>query len=98
MVQNSLKALQDAGYDTSPFKELIRADLPPGHRAMSLDGGAAVGSEAFASPAHLNSALEEELLHLEQKAAGQFAVSFGRGTMQGLEEAVDGTRKFPVPK
>jgi hypothetical protein len=97
IVQNGLKALKEAGYDISPLKELIRADLPPGYRAMSLDGGAALGNEALSSQAAVNSALEEELLHLQQKAAG-LAQSFGPGTTQPLEEAVDAARKFPVPK
>ena len=69
LIQDSLKALRHAGYDTSPLREISRADLPPGYRAMSLDGGAALGSEALSSQAALNSALEEELLHLQQKAA-----------------------------
>ena len=47
MVQNGLKTLQQAGYDTSPLQEIIRADMPPGYRAMSLDGGAATGAEAL---------------------------------------------------
>jgi RHS repeat-associated protein len=97
MVQKSLKALKDAGYDTSLLKEVIRADMPPGYRAMSLDNGAALGNEAFGSQAALNSAMEEELIHLQQRAVG-LGQSFGPGTAQSLEEAANAARKFPIPQ
>ena len=75
----------------------IRAKMPPGYNAMSLEGGAALGDGAFSSPAGLVSALEEELLHLQQKAAG-LAKEFSPGAAQILEEAVDELRKFPIPR
>ena len=96
MIQNTC-VLKGAGYDTSAFKELVRADMPPGYRAMSLEGGAALGQEAFTSQESLNSALEEELIHLQQKAAG-LGQPFGPGTAQSLEEAANAARKFPIPK
>ncbi len=70
MVQAALKALQGAGYDTSPLAELIRADMPIGYAGMSLDNGAALGQEAFSSQAMLNHTLEEELIHYQQSQAG----------------------------
>lgn len=96
MLKDSLKALEKAGYDVSAMRELIRAKMPPGYRGMSLDGGAALGGEAFSSQAMLNHVLEEELLHLQQKAAGQ-AQTFSPGTAQELEEAADAVRKFAAP-
>ncbi len=44
MVKQSLADLQAAGYDTSPLKELIRADMPPGYSGMSIEGGPSTGS------------------------------------------------------
>lgn len=61
-------ALQSVGYDTGPICVLVRADLPAGYRAMSLDDGAVLGDEAFSSQEMLNHVLEEELRHLQQKA------------------------------
>jgi hypothetical protein len=96
MIHTAVEALQQAGYDVSVFKELIRADLPPGRRGMSWPNGAVLGSEAFSSQAVLNHVLEEELIHLQQKQLGQADV-FGPGTARALEEAVDDDRKFPYP-
>jgi len=97
MIANSEKALQGAGYDTSLFRELVRADMPKGYRGMSLEEGAALGQEAFSAQEMLNHVLEEELIHLQQKAAG-LGEQFGPGTAQGLEEAADAARIFPEPK
>jgi hypothetical protein len=96
MIREAEAALQAAGYDTGPFQVLIRTDLPPGYRAMSLDDGAALGQEAFSSQAMLNHVLEEELLHLGQKAreAGR---AFGPDTARALEEEVHEARRFPLP-
>jgi len=63
---------------------------------MSLDGGAALGKEAFDSQDWLIHVLEEELLHLLQKARG-LAQEFARGTVLELELDVNDTRKFPPP-
>jgi len=82
------------------LRELIRADMPKGHRGMALSEGArgtALGEEAFSSQAMLNHVLEEELRHLQQKAAG-LRPSFQRGTAKELEEAADAARRFPLPK
>jgi hypothetical protein len=98
MIQQAEEALRRAGYDTSLMKEVIRADLPKGTRGMSMGSDAAVvGKEAFKSQAMLNHVLEEELRHLQQKAAG-LAQQFGPGTAQRLEEAAGAGRKFPEPK
>jgi RHS repeat-associated protein len=97
MIANAEKALQGAGYDASLFKELVRSEMPAGYRAMSLEGGATLGKEAFASQELLNHVLEEELIHLQQKAAG-LAQKFGPGTAAGLEGAANAARKFPAPK
>jgi hypothetical protein len=86
-----LDALSLAGYDTSLFEELIKVDnMPTGYRAMSLDGGAALGKEAFESQDWLVHVLEEELLHLMQKAQG-LAEEFSRGTALELELDVNDT-------
>ena len=45
----------------------------------------------------LDHVLEEELLHLRQKALGVASV-FGQGTGRALEEALNAIRKFPLPK
>ena len=97
MMRNAQKALGNAGYDVSRLEELIRADLPAGSRAMTVEGGAALGSEAFSSQSMLNHVLEEELRHLQQKAAG-LGAEFSPGTARALEEAVDAIREFPLPK
>lgn len=96
MIRFGFDILGLAGYDTALFQELIRVDLPQGYRAMSLDGGAALGKEAFVSQDWLIHVLEEELLHLLQKAQG-LANEFARGTALELEIDVNGTRKFPPP-
>ncbi|HEX4589248.1 MAG TPA: hypothetical protein VH120_04925, partial [Gemmataceae bacterium] len=75
---------------------LIRADLPAGYRAMTLDDGAALGPEALSSQAMVNHVLEEELLHLEQKAREPDR-AFGPGTAGALEDEVHDARKFPPP-
>jgi hypothetical protein len=92
------KALRDAGYDTSGMKAIIKSeDMPSGYRAMTLDDGAALGNEAFKSQATLNSALEEELIHQQQAAAG-LRRQMMRGSAEALENAADVQRKFPIPK
>jgi hypothetical protein len=96
MIKIGLDALNLAGYETSLFKELIKVDMPTGFRAMSLDGGAALGKEAFESQDWLVHVLEEELLHLMQKAQG-LAEEFSRGTALELESDVNESRKFPAP-
>ena len=96
MIYEALAALAEAGYDPGLFQELIRADMPPGYRGMSLDGGAALGAEAFASQAWLDHVLEEEYLHLLQKRRGEAEI-FGPGTALELELDVHDTRRFPSP-
>lgn len=96
MIQEAVDALQRAGYDTNLFRILIRADLPPGYRGMSWEDGAVLGKEAFSSQAMLNHVLEEEWLHLQQKAKGLGRV-FQPGTVQALEEALHENRRFPAP-
>jgi len=96
MIQESILALQSVGYDTSSIKVLIRADLPATYRGMSLPDGAALGTEAFRSQAILNHVLEEELLHLRQRAAGAME-PFEPGTARALGEEVDAIRKFHLP-
>ena len=96
VIKKGLKDLKKAGYGIGVFKELIRAELPSKYRAMTLEDGAAIGEKAFTSQAMLNHVLEEELLHLEQKASGKAKV-FGPGTAKALENEVDEKRKFPFP-
>jgi hypothetical protein len=96
MMRAALNALRAVGYDTSVFQELIKVDMPKGYRAMSLDGGAALGDEAFESQDWLVHVLEEELLHVIQKAQG-LAQEFARGTALELELDVNDIRKFPPP-
>ena len=92
----AFEALASAGYETDLFAEVVRADLPAGYRAMTLDEGAALGPEAFGSDQLLCHVLEEELLHLKQKLSGQ-TEQFGPGTARMLEEAIDVQRRFPAP-
>jgi hypothetical protein len=96
MIREAQEGLHSVGYDTSLLRVLIRADLLPGYRGMSWENGAVLGAEAFSSQAMLNQVLEEELLHLQQKARGLFE-SFEPGTAKTLEEAVDAVRQFPLP-
>jgi hypothetical protein len=63
---------------------------------MSLDDGAILGAEAFSSQAMVNHVLEEELLHLGQKARAP-GQEFVPGTARGLEEEVHEQRRFPLP-
>jgi hypothetical protein len=93
----AIAALESAGYDTGLIQVLIRADIPAGYRGKTLKDGAALGAAAFSSQAMLNHVLEEELLHLQQKARGE-AESFAPGTARGLEEQVDEHRRFPHPE
>jgi hypothetical protein len=98
MIQNSLSSLAGAGYDTSAFQTLIRADMPTGYSAMSLSDsptGAALGDGAFTSQEMLNHTLEEELLHLGQDLPNQ---SFGPGDAAAKEAEVEAARKFPAPQ
>jgi hypothetical protein len=97
MIQASIMALQMAGYETSGIKILIRADLPANYRGMSLPDGAVLGAEAFRSQEVLNHVLEEEVLHLQQKAAG-LAEEFGPKTAAELKKEVNEQRKFRLPK
>ena len=97
MVRGAEAALRSAGYDTDLLQVLIRADLPPSYRGMSLDDGAALGSEAFSSQAMVNHVLEEELLHLVQKARVPRR-EFKPGTVHPLEEEVHEQRRFPLPR
>src|ERR1022692_3188272 len=96
MIKLGIDTLSMAGYDTSLFQELIRVDTPKGYRAMSLDDGAVLGQEAFESQEWLIHVLEEELLHLMQKAQG-LAKEFAKGTALELELDANDTRKFPPP-
>ncbi len=97
MLQAAVSALKSAGYGMEPLQVLIRANLPPGYRAMTLEDGAVLGSEALASQAMANHVLEEELLHLRQKLreAGR---GFGPGTARALEEEIHEFRRFPLPR
>lgn len=97
MIQESIMALQAAGYDTSRIEVLIRSDLPATYRGMSLPDGAALGMEAFRSQEVLNHVLEEEIIHLQQKAAG-LTEEFGPKTAAELEKEVNEQRKFRLPK
>jgi hypothetical protein len=97
MLRAASAALQAVGYDVRPIRVLIRADLlPVGYRAMTLDDGAAFGAESFASQAMVNHVLEEELLHLGQKAKHS-ELAFGPGTARALEDEVHDARRFPAP-
>jgi len=95
MIRLALAVLGGVGYDTSPFKELVRTKMP-GYRGMTLSDGAALGDAAFLSQDLLNHVLEEELRHLRQKSLGA-ADEFQRGTASELEREVDDSRKFPAP-
>lgn len=97
MLRAAEAALRAVRYNTNPLQSLVRADLPAGYRAMSLDDGAAIGPEAFSSQAMVNHVLEEELLHLEQKGRNP-GLSFGPGTARALEEEVREARRFPLPR
>lgn len=66
MIGKAFEALEGVGYDTGLLKVLIRAEMPAGYRGMSLEDGAVLGTEAFASQGLLNHVLEEEYLHLVQ--------------------------------
>jgi hypothetical protein len=96
MITKACEALEEAAYDISVFKVLVRADMPAAYRGMTLEDGAALGEAAFFSQAMLNHVLEEELLHQQQRARGD-AAEFGPGTMRELEEQLHGARKFPLP-
>jgi hypothetical protein len=97
MVMRSLDALSAAGYDTSVVAAVIRAELPSGYVGMTyLQDGIILGSEAFASQNMLNYVMEEELLHLMQKAGGT-ASAFDRTTVRHLEGDIDAKRTFHRP-
>ncbi len=96
MIQRADEALRAAGYDTKLVRFLIRTDMPPGYRGMTLDEGAALSAAAFSSQAMLNHVLEEELLHLQQKAGGE-GLTFGPETARTLEELIHEQRRFPCP-
>src|SRR5258708_4653937 len=96
MIRNAQQALEAAGYELRSNFVLTRVEMPSGYRGMTLADGAILGEEAFSSQAMLNHVLEEELLHLKQKAAGQ-AGEFLPGTARLLEEEVHETRRFPCP-
>ena len=96
MIGIALQALEGVGYDTSLLQVLIRADMPAGYRGMSLDDGAALGAEAFASQEWLVHVIEEEYLHLVQKSQGK-AGTFAPDTALELELDVNDQRRFPAP-
>ncbi len=98
MIEQAVRALKGAGYDTGIIKELVRVDLPAGKRAMTwfATDGALLGPEAFTSQAMLNHVLEEELLHLIQTPEARIQ-EFGPDTAQALEDAVHAARKFHQP-
>ena len=97
MVRSAMQALEDVGYEVSVFQELIKVEMPPGYRAMTLGNGAALGGEAVASQKWLNHVLEEECLHLIQKAKGWFD-EVTRGTVLELELDANESRRFPPPE
>ena len=88
MLRAAEAALQSAGYNTSPLQVLVRVEMPTGYRGMTLADGAALSGAAFGSQAMLNHVLEEELLHHQQKAAGE-AGEFQPGTARILEGNID---------
>lgn len=57
MLGRADEALQAVGYDTTALEEVIKADMPPSYRGMSLPDGAALGDEAFGSQNMLNHVL-----------------------------------------
>lgn len=94
MVRKALEKLKKAGYDVRPIGEVIRADLPKGTAGLTVGtDGVVLGDLAFVSERELLRTIEEELLHLNQKAGGLIQ-SAGPGTAQALENAVDAQRKF----
>jgi hypothetical protein len=97
MIQRGFAALRAAGYEPAIIRVLIRVDMPPRYRAMTLADGAALGEQAFVSQTMLNHVLEEELRHLRQKERGQAEI-FAPGTARRLEEEVDAERTFPFPE
>lgn len=98
MIQSAIEALGSVGYDPSSLQVLIRAELPPGCRGMTLlADGVVLSGEAFSSQEMLNHVLEEELVHLYQKARDPEA-TYGRGTARTREQEVDAQRQFPCPE
>ena len=99
MLNQSLKNLSGAGYNTSAFQQLVKStDMPAGTCAMCLSTpptGAALGDGAFASQGMLDHTMEEELRHLGQNLSTQ---EFGPGTAAAKEAEVNANRKFPEPK
>jgi hypothetical protein len=96
MLHEARKALEAVGYKLVADLSLARVDMPCVYRGMTLGDGAILGEDAFSSQAMLNHVLEEELLHLGQKKAGQ-ALEFELGTMRSLEEEVHEARHFRCP-
>jgi RHS repeat-associated protein len=97
MIGKSMDTLSGLGYDLSGMEQLVKADMPPSHVAMSLSTpptGAALGDAAFSSQEMLDHTLEEELLHLGQDLSNQ---PLGRGDAAANEAAVDAVRKIPEP-
>src|SRR2546426_11967457 len=97
MINNTVEALKREGYDLGAIKVLIRVEMPPGYRAMTLEDGAVLGEPAFSSQAMLNHVLEEEVLHLRQKVVGK-AREFGPGTAKALEDEIHEARRFHLPE
>ena len=99
MVVRAEEALKSAGYDTSILKVVIRQDdMPASYRGMTLgNDGIILGVKALSSQAMLNYVLEEELLHLQQKASGA-TIAFGPETARTLEKLVHEQRRFPCPE
>jgi RHS repeat-associated protein len=96
MIQRAFEDLEDLGYDTTKFEELVRAEEMGNKVAMSLEDGAALGDRAFASQEALNSALEEELIHLHQAEEG-LRETYGPETAEELERAADAAKKLSQP-
>jgi RHS repeat-associated protein len=99
MLNQSLKNLSGAGYDTRAFQQLVKStDMPAATCAMCLSTpptGAALGDGAFASQEMLDHTMEEELRHLGQDLSNQW---IGRGDAAAKEAEVNANRKFPEPK
>jgi hypothetical protein len=99
MLNQSLKNLSGAGYDTRAFQQLVKStDMPAATCAMCLSTpptGAALGDGAFASQEMLDHTMEEELRHLGQDLSNQW---IGCGDAAAKEAEVNANRKFPEPK
>lgn len=98
MIGRALQALARVGYDMGPLHGILRSELTPGRRGMTLTLDEIVLSDAaFASQDLLNCVLEEELLHLHQKARDPNSL-FHRRTCQEWEADINAQRQFPLPE